>query len=64
MPPLKAEQCVVGQVDIDAGCGNAEQSVSVLLGITVLALVGAACNVSRSDDRATLRVTLSSGCGV
>jgi len=62
--PLKAEQYVVGQVDIDAGCGNAKRSVSVLLGITVLALFGAACNASRSDDRATVRVTLSSGCGV
>ena len=29
--PLKAEQYVVGQVNTDAGCGNAEQSVSVLL---------------------------------
>jgi hypothetical protein len=27
------------QVDIDAGCANAEQSVSVLLGITVIAFI-------------------------
>lgn len=50
------------QLDIDAVCGSAEQSVSVLLGVTLLDLFVAACHTSRSDDRASGRVTLSSGC--